>query len=98
MKLTAGSKARFAAVIVTAIVSVMWAARPSAQQRSTSVLAAADYYEIVDLNARFNHGLDSGADNGRMFASVFTSDGAFIDGAGHVTQGASALAAMAQAT
>lgn len=67
-----------------------------AQQRGAN-LPAADYYEILELNARFTHGLDSGADDGRMFANAFTPDGAYIDGA-HTTQGSEQLAAMARAT
>src|SRR5579872_5035908 len=67
-------------------------------QSGAATLPAADYYDILDLNARFCHGLDSGADDGRMFANVFTPDGAFIDGGTRTIQGSEQLAAMAQAT
>ncbi len=58
---------------------------------------AADYYAILDLDARFCYGLDSGADEGRMFASTFVSDGVLIDADGRETRGSADLAALARA-
>jgi hypothetical protein len=64
-------------------------------QPSAARIPAADYYEILDLNARFCHGLDSGADEGRMFANAFTPDGAYVD-ATRTVQGSAQLAEMAR--
>jgi hypothetical protein len=59
-------------------------------------LTALDYYEIQQLDARFCHGLDSAADNGYLFADVFTADGVYADQSGRSYKGRERLAALAR--
>jgi SnoaL-like protein len=54
-----------------------------AQQRSAKPLSAQDLFDIQQLGARYAYGLDTGADNGNYYASVFTVDGSFGDTVGH---------------
>lgn len=84
--------------------SLMVLAVVQGQQKSTTnpTLTALDYAEIQQLYARYAHGIDSGAENGELFARVFTSDGIFEvvtvkDGlsTSRVTQGHAKLAEMA---
>ena len=42
-------------------------------------LTAADYIEIRQLVARYAYAVDTGADNGNVYASLFAPDGAFAD-------------------
>jgi hypothetical protein len=49
----------------------------SAQQ--TGTLTALDYHEITQLINRYAYGIDTCANNGYDYASVFTADGVFID-------------------
>jgi hypothetical protein len=44
------------------------------------VLAPEDYVEIQQVVAAYPFALDTGADHGAMFASLFTPDGAFVSG------------------
>ena len=74
-----------------------------AQQRSTTstkafTLTALDYLEIQQLVARYAYALDSGADNGYMYANLFASDGAFLQRNGQGVTGRDALAALAVRT
>ena len=48
------------------------------------------------LNARFVHGLDSAANDGCMFANVFTADGTNVDADGAIYEGRERLAALRQ--
>ena len=66
------------------------------EQSAVAGLSALDHFEIRQLFARFAHGLDSAADQGRLFASVFTSDGEYVDEAGEAHRGSEALAAFAR--
>ena len=63
-----------------------------------STLPALDYFQIKQLYARYVHGLDSGANNGNLFADAFTPDGVLIDESGKTTSGRAGLAALARAT
>ncbi|MBI4265285.1 MAG: nuclear transport factor 2 family protein [Acidobacteria bacterium] len=74
------------------------AAAPQARvaDEPTEALTALDYFEIRQLNARFVHGLDSAADQGTLFAGVFTADGVYVDAAGAVHEGRAALAEYAR--
>jgi uncharacterized protein (TIGR02246 family) len=58
-------------------------------------LTALDYLEIQQLVARYAYALDSGADAGRMYASLFAPDGAFVETSGNRISGHDALAALA---
>src|SRR6186713_741440 len=59
-------------------------------------LTAADYIEIRQLVARYAYAVDTGADNGNVYASLFAPDGAFADRMGRETKGRDALAALAR--
>lgn len=59
-------------------------------------LAPMDYIEIRQLVARYAYAVDTGADNGDVYASLFAPDGAFLDRTGRATTGREALAALAR--
>src|SRR4051794_1994949 len=59
-------------------------------------LTPLDYIEIRQLVARYGYAVDTGADNGNMYAELFAPDGAFLDRTGKATAGRDALAAVAR--
>jgi hypothetical protein len=59
-------------------------------------LTPLDYIEIRQLVARYGYAVDTGADNGNMYAELFAPDGAFLDQTGKATAGRDALAAVAR--
>ena len=59
-------------------------------------LTPLDYIEIRQLVARYAYAVDTGADNGNVYASLFAPDGAFADRAGRETTGREPLAALAR--
>ena len=69
------------------------AGKPAA---SFNGLTALDYIEIRQLVARYAYAVDTGADNGNVYASLFAADGAFADRTGRETTGREALAALAR--
>jgi hypothetical protein len=84
-------------VIATALGATMLAAAGDAQQKNTGPsLTPLDYIEIQQLAIRYAYGLDTGADNGYMYADVFTPDGEFIGRQVPLTQGREALARVAR--
>ena len=58
-------------------------------------LTAADYVEFRQLVARYAYAVDTRADNGNVYASLFAPDGAFADRIGRETKGRDALAPLA---
>jgi hypothetical protein len=79
------------AACVVAFVSVQ------AQQKMSKkpTLTPQDYAEIQMLYSRYDHGFDSAADQGRMFAGCFTPDGGLVLQGGRTIEGQEALAKMA---
>ena len=69
-----------------------------AQQRSATApaLTPLDYIEIQQLAIRYSYGLDTAADNGYLYADVFTPDGEFVGRQVPLTQGREALARVAR--
>ena len=67
--------------------------RPAA---SFAGLTATDYIEIRQLVARYAYAVDSGAENGAVYADLFSADGAFADRMGRETTGREGLAALAR--
>ena len=67
-------------------------------QRSAraSTLTSLDRIEIQQLAIRYAYGLDSGADNGYLYADVFTPNGEFVGRQVPLTQGREALARVAR--
>jgi len=59
-------------------------------------LTPLDYLEIRQLVARYAYAVDTGAENGDVYASLFSPDGAFADRTGRETKGRDALAALAR--
>lgn len=59
-------------------------------------LTATDYIEIRQLVARYGYAVDTGAEDGNVYASLFAADGAFADRMGRETKGREALAALAK--
>ncbi len=57
-------------------------------------LTASDYLEIQQLVSRYPYGLDTGADQGNLYANVFTPDGLFYGGPARA-EGHDKLAAFA---
>ena len=50
-------------------------------------LTASDYIQIRELVARYAYAVDSGADNGNVYADLFAPSGAFLDRTGRATTG-----------
>ena len=69
------------------------AAKPATE---TSSLTPLDYVEIRQLVARYAYAVDTGADNGYVYASLFAPAGVFLDRTGHATSGREALAELAR--
>ena len=61
-----------------------------------SALSPLDYLEIRQLVARYAYAVDTGADGGAVYASLFAPDGAFVDRAGREIRGREALAELAR--
>jgi actinorhodin biosynthesis protein ActVIA len=59
-------------------------------------LTPQDILEIRQLVARYAYAVDTGADNGSAYASLFAPDGAFLDRTGGATTGFENLAALAR--
>ena len=59
-------------------------------------LTALDYIEIKQLVSRYAYAVDTGADNGYVYASLFAPGGAFADRMGREATGREALAALAR--
>jgi len=76
----------------------LFAATGDAQQKRTSAAALSplDIIEIQQLAIRYSYGLDTGADNGDLYANVFTPDGEFVGRQVPLTQGREALARVAR--
>jgi SnoaL-like domain len=87
------------AVAFSVAVLALVAARTQQQGTNTSsdasALTALDYLEIQQLVTRYAYALDSGADNGYMYAGLFASDGVFLQRNGQAVTGRDALAALA---
>lgn len=85
-------------LIVTLIGAVLLGIRGDAAQKSRNVrpLTTLDVIEIQQLAIRYAYGLDTGADNGFMYADVFTPDGEFVGRQVPLTQGRDALARVAR--
>ena len=82
-------------VLVFGVVVVL-PSQPSKAQTSAPPLSALDRIEIEQLAIRYAYALDSGADNGYMYADVFTPDGEFVGRQVPLTQGREALARVAR--
>ena len=85
------------AACVVCVVSVVTLVSVQAQQKMSKkpLLTPQDYAEIQMLYSRYDHGFDSAAENGRMFADCFTADGALVLPGGRAIEGQQALAKMA---
>ena len=59
-------------------------------------LSPLDYVEIRQLVARYAYAVDTGAENGNVYASLFAPGAAFVDRAGREITGPDALAALAR--
>ena len=88
------SKTLTGVILVMCVVT----ATGGAQQSTEAVreLTPLDYIEIQQLAIRYSYGLDSTADNGYMYADVFTPDGEFVGRQVPLTQGREALARVAR--
>jgi hypothetical protein len=73
--------------------AVMLALLPAAAQRApgTTLLTADDYVQIQQLVTRFGYAVDTGANDGALFADLFTEDGVYGE-----AKGRSQLAAVAR--
>jgi hypothetical protein len=69
---------------------------PGKPAASFAGLTPVDYLEIRQLVSRYAYAVDTGADNGNVYASLFAPDGAFADRTGRETRGHEALAALAR--
>jgi len=71
----AAPRANAASTAVAAVASP--ATVPAAVRPASAPLAAQDYLDIRALANQYAYGLDTGADDGRLYANVFTEDGEF---------------------
>jgi len=84
-------------LVAAALAFLLLAARGDAQQKTApGALTPLDIIEIQQLAIRYSYGLDTGADNGNLYASVFTPDGEFVGRQVPLTQGREALARVAR--
>src|SRR4030081_521075 len=74
----------------------LFVAHGGAQPKRAAALTPLDIIEIQQLAIRYSYGLDSGADNGYLYADVFTPDGEFVGRQVPLTQGREALARVAR--
>jgi hypothetical protein len=63
--------------IVVTVAALAIAAHAQQNNAKPSTLAAQDILEIQQLVANYSYALDTAADNGYMYADLFTPDGAF---------------------
>jgi hypothetical protein len=86
-----------AAAVVLGVGIATLAIVHSESKRSTkgATLTPMDYIEIQQLVARYAMALDTGAENGYMYADLFTPDGVFLPNNGGVV-GREKLAALAR--
>ena len=91
----AGLDVAVAVLTVTGVVPNI-RAQKAAQPSKVQTLTPLDYIEIRQLVARYGYAVDTGADNGNMYADLFAPDGAFLDRTGKATTGRDALAAVAR--
>jgi hypothetical protein len=90
-----GPGKRWTSIAATAGVGLVALATAQAQQTRSSQLSAADYIQIQQLVNRYPYAVDTGADNGDMYAGLFAQDGIFAQRTGDVS-GKDALAATAR--
>jgi hypothetical protein len=82
--------------------ALLLSGRASSAQKGDSsavkppALTALDYIEIRQLVARYAYAVDTGANNGYVYAELFAPDGAFLDRNGRATTGREDLAALAR--
>ena len=77
--------------LIAAMVAAGSYAAISAQKASEPTLTAEDYVAIQQLVSRYSFALDTGADNGYMYADLYTPDGTF-----NKSQGREELAKLAR--
>lgn len=92
---------RVVSIVGVSLLALTWGiqAQSSAAGKPTASFAGltpSDYIEIRQLVARYAYAVDTGADNGNVYASLFAPDGAFADRMGRETKGKEALAALAR--
>src|ERR1700748_13646 len=68
-------------------------AQQETQPSRVQTLTALDYIEIRQLVARYGYAVDTGADNGNMYADLVAPDGAFLGRTGQAATGRDDLAA-----
>ena len=90
------SYARVVSIVGVICLTLIWSVTASGQAGQVARLTSADYIEIRQLVARYAYAVDTGADNGNVYASLFAPDGAFADRMGRETKGRDALAALAR--
>ena len=80
-------------IVLVASAQAQTSGKPAA---GPPALTPQDYLEIRQLVARYAYAVDTGADNGAVYASLFASDGAFLDRTGRATTGFENLVALAR--
>jgi hypothetical protein len=89
------AKALLGLVLVTMVSTTVVRAQQN-DARAVTPLTALDYIEIQQLAIRYAYGLDTGAEDGHLYADVFTADGEFIGKTVPLTKGREALARVAR--
>jgi hypothetical protein len=68
------------------------------QSTKSGTLTAMDYIQIQQLVNRYAYAVDTGAENGRMYAGLFAPDGKFLQRGGVTHTGVEALSTLAVRT
>ena len=89
-------KALAVALLVATVPGARGQAQPGGSAPRPPALTALDYIEIRQLVASYAYAVDTGADNGGVYAALFAPDGVFADSSGRETRGRAALAALAR--
>ena len=84
--------------LVAFVVGGAWlvAAALQGSASGTPALTPLDYIDIRQLVASYAYAVDTGADNGYVYAGLFAPDGVFLDRNGQPTRGREDLAALAR--
>lgn len=95
--MTKGRRLGIVVAVVAAVAAGAYVQQAGAKE-GVMELTALDHAEIRNLYAKYNHYVDSGKDEGRAYANLFTSDGVFYINlqSRRVARGHAELAAVAK--
>jgi hypothetical protein len=95
------SRSKVLVVAALGFAAATWVVVHAQQKPRVTPLTPLDYIQIQQLAAKYAYALDSGADNGYVYANLFMPDGVFIRGESNGServQGRESLAFLARDT